>query len=150
MPAVLAHSCPGHTDCVDIETRMDLAVGRFIREVAALEVFLQVVAGAACRDEEWVERSLGSFAAHVKSIRSKLAEFLEMDQAELAIQLSEAEWVWQFRRALVHGRWTLLDASTAEYVSERPLPKGEARDYASRPGWGRITHRSACTSTFGA
>jgi len=124
-----------HTDRVDIETQMDLAVGRFIREVAVLEVMLQLVAGAVWRDEQWVERSLGSAADHVKSVRAKLAEFPSLDQAELDAQLSEAEWVWKFRRALVHGRWTLLDAATEEYVSERPLPKSEARDYTSRPGW---------------
>lgn len=114
---------------------MDLAVGRFIREVTALEVALQLVAGAVWRDEEWVERSLGSTSDHVKSIRAKLNDFPDSDRAELEEQLSEAEWVWKFRRALVHGRWTLLDAATAEYVSERPLPKSEARNYTSQPGW---------------
>ena len=34
----------------------------------------------------------------------------------------------------MHGRWTLLDPACAEYVSERPLPKGEAKVYTSQPG----------------
>jgi hypothetical protein len=116
---------------------MDLAVGRFIREVTMLEVSLSLVAGAAHRDEEWVDRSLGSVADHVKSIRAVLAAFPRDDHAELTTELREAEGVWNFRRAVVHGRWTLLDAATAEYVSERPLPKGEAREYTERPGWTR-------------
>jgi hypothetical protein len=119
----------------DVEMQMDQAVGRLIREVTVLEIVLKVLAGGACRDTEWVDRALGSVAGHVEAIRTNLHAFPAQDHAELRAQLDEAQAVWDFRRALVHGRWTLIDPVTAEYVSERPLPKREAKAYTTLPDW---------------
>jgi hypothetical protein len=120
-----------------MDTEMDRTFGRFVREVTHMEIGLQLLAGSVCRDEEWVSRSLKQqLADHIENIRKRLDEFPSEQREGLTRCLADAAEVWDFRCALVHGRWTLLDAPTQEYVAERPLRGSAAKEYTQGVDWG--------------
>lgn len=119
-----------------MDTEMDRMFGRFVREVTHMEIGLQLLAGSVCGDQEWVARSLDPVTEHIDSIRKRLGDFPSGQGDDVSTFLDDAADVWDFRCALVHGRWTLLDYATQEYVAERPLRGRAAKEYTDRADWG--------------
>jgi hypothetical protein len=106
---------------------MDIAVGKFIRELPLFEVLLMLTRDAVAPSENWVDVHLDGPGEALKVLEDRLLRFPSKDHFWLTIHLAQAKRVLDLRQAVVHGTWTLVDRRNGIYRSERPMRPPAAR-----------------------
>ncbi|MFZ2014570.1 MAG: hypothetical protein WAV00_12155 [Nocardioides sp.] len=108
---------------------IDIAVGKFIREMPLFEVMLMLTRDIVAPSPSWASVMLAGPGRALSIITNGLSAFPRRDHSWLRVYLKEATHVLELRQAIVHGLWTEVDLEPGVFLSERPMLHKPAKEH---------------------
>lgn len=121
-PAAMLGPPPWQVDERDWDADlMDIAVGKFIRELPLFELMLKLTRHTVEPGPSWVEVYNEGPSETLNLLGDQLLDFPKQDHFWLDVHFGQAAKVLELRNAIMHGLWHEGDRDTGSYRSVRPV-----------------------------